>query len=244
MKFGRLFSALEDVSEDLPTKEEVSVNKNETEITIYAKISNLEGLKESKGSEEQIQVEAQLGQDHHCRVRKTTVNGQDKYVYTFKVQQEGANSDLDARREHNVDVDEGFFNDFILTADKLQDKVRYFFEAENITLMHPEGDHNKEIVVPGVVYEVDVFKKPDGTVSEWCKIDIEIDKILVFMEHNYPDLKDLKLTIRISQLPIKPINGLLNDKSNSTVRSFIQHLYDVDFCRDLVEERKEKAKNE
>lgn len=232
MKFHRLFESLA-----LEDETNVTTQQQETEITLYAKINNFEGLKHAKSSEEQIQVEARLGEANHCRVRKTIVGETTSYQFMFKVKNGSHSTQVDSRREYPVDVNEEFFNGFLSIADKVQDKVRYFFDSETITLSYKEQEENREITIPDIVYEVDVFKKPDGTFSNYCKIDIEVDKILLFLEHNYPEIKDINLNFKISTLPFAPTDGIVNEKDNETVQAFIRHLYDTEFCTDLVKQR-------
>lgn len=234
----RSFS-LEDSSDKVVSKPE-----EETEVEIFAKINNFDGLMKAKSSEQQVQVEARLGENNHCRVRKTIKNDVETFVYTFKIKKQDHSDQVAARRENNANVDEQFFEDFYSIADKCQTKTRYFFEAETISLSYRENDHDIEIQVPGVVYEVDVFTRPDGKVSEYCKIDIEVDKVLLFIEHNYPQIKDINMNFKISSLPFQPSNGIINDGNCETTRSFVAHLYETEYCTNLIEQRKGEKKNE
>ena len=216
---------------DLP----VISNQEETELTIFAKIGNIEGLQQATSQEAQIQITAKLGLgDHTCRVRRSTKNDEVKYVYTFKVENGTGSDSVASKREHNVDVNEDFFNDFQIAADFKQDKIRYIFESEKITLSYHENDEDKVIDIPDIKYEVDVFKKADGQLSSWCKIDIEIDTMMQYLEHNYPEIKNVKLNIKISHLPFAPGESFLASPSDATAMSRVNDLYETEFTMSLI----------
>lgn len=210
-------------------------NEDETELTIFAKISNPDGLTQATSQEAQIQITAKLGlEDNTCRVRRSAINDTVKYVYTFKVPSGSESDPVASKREHNVDVNEEFFNDFKTVADFEQIKTRYIFESEKITLSYKENDEDKVIDIPDIKYEVDVFKKADGNLSEWCKIDIEIDTMMQFLEHNYPEIKNIKLNVKISHLPFAPGESFLMINSDAEIMSRVRDLYDQEFTIDLV----------
>lgn len=216
---------------DLP----VISNQEETELTIFAKIGDPAGLSQATSVEEQIQITAKLGlEDNTCRVRRSAINDAVKYVYTFKVPSGSESDPVASKREHNVDVNEEFFNDFKTVADFEQIKTRYVFESEKITLSYKENDEDKVIDIPDIKYEVDVFKKTDGNLSEWCKIDIEIDTMMQFLEHNYPEIKNIKLNVKISHLPFAPNESFLMVNSDAAIMSRVNTLYEQEFTIDLV----------
>lgn len=216
---------------DLP----VISNQEETELTIFAKIGNHEGLRQATSQEAQLQITAKLGLgDHTCRVRRSTINDEVKYVYTFKVENGTGSDSVASKREHNVDVNEDFFNDFKNVADFQQDKIRYIFESEKITLTYHENNDDKVIDIPDIKYEIDVFKKADGQLSEWCKIDIEIDTMMQYLEHNYPEIKNIKLNIKISHLPFAPEESFLAMPSDIDAMGRVNDLYETEFTVSLI----------
>lgn len=218
-----------------PIDPPVISNQEENEIAIFAKIGNLDGLKDAISVEKQIQVTAKLGlEDNFCRVRRSVLNNEVKYVYTFKIKNRSQLDSVTSKRENNVNVNEDFFNDFKLVADKLQDKVRYVFHSDKITLSYRENEEDKVINVPDLKYEVDVFMKADGALSEWCKIDIEVDQLMQFVDHNYPELKNVKLNIKVSHLPFEPTETFLKVDSDAAIMSRINDLYENHFTIDLV----------
>jgi hypothetical protein len=218
-----------------PTDLPIISNQQENEITIFAKVGDFEGLKQADTFEEQIQITAKLGLgENTCRVRRSVLNDEVKYVYTFKVKDRSEHDSVTSMREHNVDVNESFYQDFKHIADYCQDKVRYIFNSEKITFSYSVDNEDKVIEVPDIKYEVDVFKKPDGSLSEWCKIDIEVDQLMQYVDHNYPDLKNVKLNIKISHLPFKPTDSWLKVDSDAEVMGRIDTLYQNEFTVDLV----------
>lgn len=213
--------------------------QNETEITIFAKIGNLEGLNQAVRKEEQIQIEARLGAENHCRVRKTTKDDSVEYMYTFKLRNATSNVPVASKREYNVVVDEAFFNGFKEAADKEQIKTRYIFESEKITLSYKENEEDKVLDIPDVIFEVDVFKKADGTISEWCKIDIEIDQVMQFLDQNHPELKNIKMNIKITHLPFEPKDSFIcsgpHDENHGRVADLYNHEYSIDLLKQRLD---------
>lgn len=214
--------------------EEEKGNKSEaeTEIEMYAKITNFDGLKEASTSEKQIQIQTSLGDKHFCRVRRTIKGDDVKDVFTFKMSRSGQNG-IPSKTEHNLDVDENFLLDFLETAKEVQVKTRYIFQAQKIVLSYHRNDEDIVIEVPNVKFEVDVYEMEDGRVCEWCKIDLEIDSILDYLAHNYPDLKDLRLNIKISHLPFSPENAFIKSDEMSpaqkaTLDGFYKNFYNQD----------------
>ena len=199
----------------------------EQELTLFAKIGDMEGLQKAGESEEHIQLEAKLGKQF-CRVRKTTKGDDVKYVFTFKVK----DADVDqiaSSKEYNVEVDKDFFEGFAKVAESKQEKTRYVFDSEKVLLMI-DGDENlKSIELPTMHYEIDVFKTPSGEISEWCKIDVELDTALLFVAKNYPELKDVKLKVKVSHLPFKPKDVMQSTTEVSDQRALIDRLYSEEF---------------
>lgn len=204
-----------------------TTEEQETEVTIFAKMDSPNGLKQASNVEEHIQLEAKLG-NQFCRVRKTTAKGEEKYTFTFKVKDKSAEQVASAK-EYNVDVDQDFFTGFSEVAESKQEKTRYHFLSKNV-ILNVEGDDNvKSIELPEIVYEVDVFKKPNGEISEWCKIDVELDPIILFLSQNYPDIKNVKINLKVSHLPFRPVDTMLSTTENSDERAKIDQLYKTDF---------------
>lgn len=218
-----------------------STKQAENEITIFAKIGNIEGLKSATRHEDQIQIEARLGAENHCRVRRTDKNGEVGYMYTFKLRNDSSGAPVASKHEFNLAVDEDFFNGFKQAADKEQNKTRYIFECEKITLAYKENDEDKVLDIPNVIYEVDVFKKADGSIAEWCKIDIEIDQIMQYLEHNHPELKDIKMTVKITHLPFEPTDPFICSGPEDANHARVAELYEHHFCIDLIKQRLEDA---
>lgn len=225
----KLFGGLSIAEESNDTKQ----NK-ETEVAIYAKIGNPDGLQEANSFELQEQIEGKFAKGPKSRVRKTTKDNTDTYVFTFKVKSENTEEVVRANKEFNVDVDKDFFEAFKTSiAEKFVIKTRYIFNSENVELTFMQDSEKKNIAIPNIIYEVDVYKKPDGTLSEWCKIDVEVDNILNFLDKEHPGLKDVKLNIKISHLPFKPEEAILGTTQNEKEKAFLSDLWDNEFNHKL-----------
>lgn len=136
---------------------------NEIEHVIYARLENMSLLKTASGVERQEQWNICVDKNElnagsgGVRVRKTVVGDEEPvYVLTTKVRK-GDNSKIETSVPTSVDM----FESFKFLADDGLIKDRHHFPVQGTTL----------------VWEVDMFLKPDGTYYEWCKIDLEVNSL-------------------------------------------------------------------
>ena len=192
-----------------------TTNSNmETEVVVYAQITDFEGLKQANSKEEQEQynIKSQnttTGAKGSVRVRKTTVGDTVNYTLANKVKIE---SELNQKNiEEETSITENHFEAFKAICDEGMKKHRYKFNIESFVITDTET--NKKFNGPGGVFEVDVFLKEDGTYQEWCKIDIEVDEIFHYLKKEYEDVKDFSISLSVTSLPIKPINFYTNESA-------------------------------
>lgn len=133
----------------------------ETEIILYGRLTDLEQLKKANSCEQQEQWSILIKGDKDgkgkgsVRVRMIKEDaGDPKYVQAVKVKR-NEHSSLEVESEATKDV----FEMIKFLSDGGMIKDRYRFEIEG----------------SGLVWEVDVFKKEDGSYHEWVKIDLETD---------------------------------------------------------------------
>ncbi len=205
-------------------------NKNtsqETEVVIYAKITNPDGLAQAVHIEqhEQAQIKSAKGS---VRIRKIIVEGKEPvYEMTSKEKQkaQGVQSNIETTERINEKV----YNLFMAVCDTFMSKTRYVFKAE--TIRGKKGDLEFEIKAKDMNFEVDVFRNPKGKVSEWCKIDLEVDKLKDILEANDLTVEQIKLVARIGQLPFSPNNVVIEDGTNDDPdkRALITELYSSEF---------------
>jgi hypothetical protein len=240
-----MFKNLTDLIVSLENEKGDSVQKLETEIVIYSKIGEPARLQECKSKEDHIQLETTFENGTRCRVRKVTKeDAKPQFIFTFKVPT-GKNEEtgLDANSEYSVDVDEDFFTGFMSVASRKLVKTRYNFLSENVTMTLKEGDNDKDIVIPNIEYEVDVYQKADGSTSEWCKIDVEVDNIVNYIHSNHKEIQDLKLNVKVSHLPFAPSNNILSFNASDEQRIKIDEIWkefrqEVNSTEDLKDESK------
>lgn len=174
----------------------------ETEVAFYCLIGNPEGLKEATHIEKHHQLECRFETGSSSRVRKTTDEKGERYVFTIKIKTEGGENSPVIERNKTVDKD--FFDDYRLVAKRELDKTRYIFDSKNVTMLFTTDGEEHEVTIPNIQYEVDVYKKEDGTDSQYCKIDIEVDNIVNFINTNHPQIKNFNLRVKLSHLPFEP----------------------------------------
>jgi hypothetical protein len=153
---------------DSISMEEASNGKavREKEHTLYGRLPDLNDLKKAEGMEhqEQWQIKVEKTEKNAARGRirvRKTVNkaGQVEYVNTTKVEVgEVASGD---NVEVPIPTTEANFIQFRHLAEEGMIKDRYFFPV-------PDSD---------LVWEVDVFKKPNGEYYDWVKLDLEVSDL-------------------------------------------------------------------
>lgn len=214
------FLALEEVNN--------TVVKKETEYVVYAKIGNPEGLKSAVSKEHHLQIEAALKSGAKTRVRATTKNNETKYEYTLKIKTKNEEGN-EFNKEYNLEVDQTFMLAYKEAADKYVDKIRYKFTSESVIMKAVIDGNLTELSIPNVEYEVDVYKNKEGKYSEWCKIDIEVDNILNFINSHHKNISDIKLVIKISHLPFEPRDAILVANATDEQHKFLSNLWDTEF---------------
>lgn len=139
---GRVRPAVEDLTD--------GKKHAEREAVWYGRVLDFSELDGAKGIEVQRQS-AVLAKNGIIRVRKSTINGEVKYVLTAK-NFEGAG----LRSEVSVGVTQDMHEVFMKATGQSMDKTRYTFDAGG-----------------GLTWEVDIFTDLDGNNKPWCKIDLE-----------------------------------------------------------------------
>lgn len=225
--------------------EEAAVNQSkknsEIEVAVFAKMTDIEGLKQASEVIEQEQIESEFFNGTRCRVRKETKNSESTYVFTYKLKQEGDHL-LQANQEFSVLVDKDFFEGFRHMGKKRLKKTRYVFPSKSVELtMVKEGGVKTVVTLPELKYEVDVYTKKDGTASEWCKIDIELDAVLPIIGKE-TEGKPTRVIIKVAHLPFKPVDSMLSRTDNAEHKTLIGKIWDTEWnLSPFEEEVKEEA---
>lgn len=173
----------------------------EQEMVIICKIGDAEGFKQAARIEEQDQLELYLPGKGRMRIRKTVDENGVVYTACIKTLSDPAQQ-VKSVEETEEKVSPAFFEAFRNLAEALQTKKRYVFEGEK-SIINAES---QEIQLPPIKYEVDVFTKPDGSISEWCKIDIEVTSFYEALKsmENPPLEGDIDFVVKVTHLPFKP----------------------------------------
>lgn len=204
----------------------------ETEATIYAKILNPDGLKQASSVEHHLQIEGRYSKGNvRCRVRRTTKPGQDPvYVHTLKYPQ-GKSGTIARNKEINITVDEEFCEAFIMASEKYLVKTRYIFKYPDLDLKVNIDGTTHIVSFPEIVYEVDIFKREDGEISQYCKIDVELDNAYKFLIEKFPDAKVMEIILKVSHLPINPSEKVMSKDPSPYAQKFMNDLWENEFNR-------------
>lgn len=200
----------------------------ETELTFYAKIGNFEGLEQAVSSEVQSQFSYSLPTDEgkpatRVRVRSTARDGEMVYEETIKIAVLNPESKTFNCDEHTTIIDEAYFEAWKQAYDcSGVDKLRYVFLSKEVEL--DEGD-GKIVKLPSIKYEVDVFLDRNGNKSKWCKIDIEIDKLLKCIQEQHASIKSFDAVVKLSALPFSPEHAFSGKTDKEDEKQAIDHFW-------------------
>lgn len=215
--------ALEEMIEEAntPAVAENKATAQEDEVVIYCKITDFDGLKQaiSKEQHEQWEIRSDKGR---MRVRKTIKDGLNPtYDITYKVKV--PDSTISSNHESTFEITEEQFNTFKSIASIGMVKDRFNFNVNSVRIDTESGI--RDVETHGLVYEVDVFKDEQGNYKEWCKIDLEVNKLLDDINTNNKDIKQFSLLIKTINLPFKPTDNIMDNK-DPVIKKQIEKLYD------------------
>lgn len=201
------------------------MTNKESEIVVFARVGDFNGLKESTSVVAIDQLDHWVPGKGRMRTRKTVDSEGTRFEVCVKTagKQEGAAL---VREEEESLVTGGFFEVFRNIAEVLTVKNRYVFDGTHSVIEMETG----EVKLPPVKFEVDVYKKHDGSISPWVKIDIEIDEFMKAVQ-TIPELrgKDLNFTIKVTHLPFKPQEAFIVAAASEEQKQLMAKLWQTEF---------------
>ena len=202
----------------------------ETEAVIYGKILDPNELSNCYSSVDMNQLQATLGKDKRCRCRYEKEGDTETYTHTVNVKKVGE-AGIPTNIEYNFPVDASFFKYFKSLSEEYHVKKRHMFKLEHPTFEVTTPDGVVSLVVPDLICEIDVFEKEDGTKSDWCKIDIELDSTLDHIENIYPEATKANLLVTYNMLPIRLANAFLDSNATDEQKEIKKSLWENEFSR-------------
>lgn len=202
----------------------------ETEIAIYAAIGDFHGLLKANSKETHIQASHDLSDDVSIRVRKTIIGHDSHFEETIKTKKPSETTAL-SRIETTVSVTKDFFNAFLLTADFFMHKDRYIFICQNQPLTLDLASSRVTIVIPKIIYECDVFIKDGGGYHSWCKIDIELDDILTYINLHHSELDIRRILFKVNHLPFMPTKPFIKATATNEQKKLLDTFYENFFLK-------------
>lgn len=200
----------------------------EHELWFYADVKNPQGFDQAVSQEIHEQwefvVPAQDGSKKKARVRATTKDGVTVYTETLKVYTKGEGNNILSCEEPTVEITEEYFKTWIKVFGTTGcNKIRYVFLSKQVSL-NVEG--REPVILPEVQYEVDVLLNASGQRSRWCKVDIEIDKILTYLNEYHPDIKKFDAKVALSSLPIGLENAFSGDTDDEEQKEGVKRFWE------------------
>ena len=205
----------------------------ETEMVIYARVADYEGLKSAVSKETHEQVDSKFITGQRCRMRKTVKGDDVIFEVTIKKALDESNGVVLRHDEYTQEVDQSFFGAFTnIAGTSICYKDRFVFVPEKTTLDIKSNNSEPILIeVPLIKYEVDVFRDKDGVYNGWCKIDVELDGIQAYINEHYPEIRDIKVKVKVTQLPFKPHEIMLGDSESNKAK--IAELWENTFTTKL-----------
>lgn len=202
-------------------------SSKETEVVFYAKVGDMVALKSCEDFEDHYQIENRLMDGSKIRVRKTINRGEITFDFTCKKKTKEQESKSNQEcTEFNSRVDEDFFNLFKNIASDMIVKRRYKFKSQKLTLSI--SGQLEPINIDDMVFEVDLFTR-DGVESEYVKIDVEVDKLVAWIEEHYPDVTEARLIISTDKLPFEPYDVIHAPTATEEQKATVQKIWNEQF---------------
>lgn len=229
---------LEEVNEiETNRHEDDTVLPLETEIEIYGRITNFAGLDQAKSFEhhEQYEIKSEqssTGNSGKIRVRKITLSdGANKYEITNKLKHPESNG-INVNTEVTTETTLEHFMAFKAIATSSMEKTRYMFPVRNVKF-RMTGENEKFITVPSITFEVDVFPGQHNDVTQWCKIDMELDSLIKEIS-NLPEKVDVfNMKINTANLPLGLQDTFIGHLATPEQKEVLDNLYQNIFTKKL-----------
>lgn len=180
------------------------------------------------GSEQQEQAEIKIDKKRKIRVRKTTRQGQAP-VYELTVKIRTSNTkELTEVTEQTQAIPVEIYETIKSTVPNYQTKTRYYFNVEEVTVSTSHGE--KSVPIKGLTYEVDVYINDKGQVSDWCKIDLELQDFEDRLKAADVKISSFNLKLALTKLPFRPadfivIDSKSVDKNNEKLTQIYEHQF-------------------
>jgi hypothetical protein len=201
----------------------------EREITIYARVGDPDGLNQADAVEQHEQWEVRLpvigenGAKRRQRVRETISDGVSRFDETIKIDIDGETA-VQSTIEVSTPIEAAYFEAWKQHfGERGVLKTRYTFHAKKVSVS-VEG---KEIEIPNIKYEVDIFRTETGERSRWCKIDVEIDSLLDFLDRKGISFDDVEMVVKVTHLPFKPEQCFLHSTGNEQHDQSVKKFWDA-----------------
>jgi hypothetical protein len=201
----------------------------EREITIYARVGDPDGLNQADAVEQHEQWEVRLpvigenGAKRRQRVRETISDGVSRFDETIKIDIDGETA-VQSTIEVSTPIEAAYFEAWKQHfGERGVLKTRYTFHAKKVSV----SMEDKEIEIPNIKYEVDIFRTETGERSRWCKIDVEIDSLLDFLDRKGISFDDVEMVVKVTHLPFKPEQCFLHSAGNEQHDQSVKKFWDA-----------------
>jgi hypothetical protein len=208
---------------------------NETELSFIAYLVDPESLKDAdriaKIKQYMIRVPEKEGSyKSHIRVRETNlVYPGSEIQHHLTIKTELYSNTVTASKELTTKISPQFFAYYSTVAESGSFKTRYTFKIKNPTVRFVYNNEAFTATVPFLNYEVDVFNI-DDFVSNWVKIDVEIDHVLSYIDKYFHELhgapvESIGVHIDLSELPCKLAGAFNSNVPNDSQKAIKDALY-------------------
>lgn len=183
---------------------------NENEITVMAKVGDFNGFAKAEESVNIHELTRFIEGRGKYRTRRYT--GGDGVTYGAGIKGIGEGNTVKTTVDEECPCSAAYFEASRILADQLTIRDRFIFNGSTASLT-VDG---KDVMIPPIDYQVDLFHRFDGREAEWVKIDIEINslkeavKALTGVED-----PETEIAIKVSHLPFLPTEAFIVADDNT-----------------------------
>lgn len=194
---------------------------HEEEITIFAKVGDFNGFAKADSSSNIQELSTLIPGRGKSRHRK--ISDGDGTHYIANIKGFGQGDVVKTALDEDIASTAAFYEAGRMLADRLVIRDRFVFTGSTACLTIG----GKEVMVPPIDFQVDVFHRFDGRESEWVKIDIEVNRLMDALRSMGKDKSDLELEIRVSHLPFLPQDAfIVSDKNTPEEKALVKKIWE------------------
>lgn len=193
----------------------------EDEITVLAKVGDFNGFQKADAVINIHELTRFI--EGHGKYRTRRYTSGEGTTFASGIKGIGTGDTVKSAVDEECPCSPAYFEASRLLAEHLTIRDRFVFHGSTAVVVI--GD--KEVTIPPIEYQVDLFHRFDGREAEWVKIDIEINRLQAAIESMGEDPAAMDITIKVSHLPFLPVGGfIVGDHNTDEQKAILKQLWE------------------